>query len=145
MRVMKKLGKIVSYGLLAVGLAHVVFVLTQIKKAMGLADSYDIVSTFGEKTIDMSGQTDIVSVGAMFSGTTLDYTKARVKRGAYVLELTASYAGIEVIVPEEWYVETNGKLKMAGIENDTLTYEKRVPDLIIDHDLLFAGVEIKGI
>ena len=142
---MKKLGKIVSYGLLVIGVTHIIFILTRIKKAMELKTCYDIVSTFGEKNVDMSTRPDITSVGAMFSGTTLDYTKAREKRNPYVLEVMASYAGVEVIVPDEWYVETNGRIKMAGIENDTLTYEKRVPDLIIDHNLLFAGLDIKSI
>lgn len=142
---MKKLGKVVSYILLVLGVANMVFLLTRIKKAIGLASSYELISTFGEKSVDMSKQPEIISLGAMFSDTTLDYTQAKTRREPYVLELMASYARVKVLVPEEWYVETNGKLKLSGIENMTMTYEKRVPDLIIDHDLVFAGLEIKVI
>lgn len=140
-KVLKNLG-IVSLGLLA---ANAVFGILNYKKATELSKTKDVVVTFGEESIDMSGKGSGLDCGAMFGSMVLDFRNCQAVDEPIVIDLFAKFANVEIIVPEEWYVESKGKITMAGIENFTATYEDHEPSILLNFNASFAGISVKNV
>lgn len=105
----------------------------------------DLVSTFTEKAFDMALFPTKVNAVSMFSKTTFDYRNVSESDDVYELDLRAMYTGVEVIVPDGWYVESKGRIAMAGMDNTTLTYEDQEARIKVIVDAKFAGISIKNL
>lgn len=134
-------------GLLSLGLVAVNGVIGALgyKKAKDLHKNYDIAVTFGEETIDMCGKGNQLNCGTMFASTTLDFRNCLVTSEPIEIDLFAQFASVEIVVPEGWYVESKGKITMAGIENFTATYEDEVPSIILRFNASFAGLRVVNV
>jgi hypothetical protein len=141
----KKTGKIGGITALVVLGLNAIYGLLNIKKAKTLDKDYDIAVTFGEKAIDMSKEAKEITCGAMFCGLTLDFRNCQEVSEPYEIDLFAKFAGVEIIVPENWFVQNKGKIAMAGVENYTVTYENAKPSLILHHHATFSGISIKNV
>ncbi len=113
-------------------------------KAKSLSDEHDIAITFDEKTLDMAEQEPHVDLGVMFAGVTIDYRGCEVLDEPYELFLYNRFSGVEIVVPEGWYVESKGRLAFAGIENYTATYEDQKANVILRFDTALSGVSVKN-
>ncbi len=140
-KVLKGIG-IVSLGLV---LANGIFGALQVKKAKELHKNNDVVVTFGEKTIDMSGKGSKLNCAVMFGQMILDFRECEPTEEPLEIELYAKFASVEVIVPEGWYVESKGKIAMAGIENFTATYEEEDPSILLKFNASFTGISVKNV
>ncbi len=141
----RKVGKAIGITSLVLVGINAVIGLLNFKKAKDLEKNYDVAVTFGEEAVDMSEMPPRMSAGAMFSGMTLDYRNCIVLDEPYELELFSRFAGVEIIVPEGWFVEAKGQMMMAGMENYTATYEEEEAKLIIHFKTSFAGLSIKNV
>jgi len=144
--------KIVIASLKWIGITGVIFVLinlgyaiVNVFKVKKMSFEQDLVSVMNEKAFDMTQYPQKVSAVSMFSATTFDYRNTPVADEPYELEILAMYTGIEIIVPEGWFVESKGKIAMAGMDNSTLTYEDQAPQLKVHVDAKFAGIDISNI
>lgn len=84
-------------------------------------------------------------VGALFGGADLDLRQASLAEGA-ALDIFVAFGGVEVKVPEGWYVELNGFPVFGGLDNKTAGDQlpPDAPRLRIDATVLFGGVEVKN-
>lgn len=86
------------------------------------------------------------SATALFGAIEIDLTDCKMKSYAE-LELTAVFGGIELRVPEEWQVQTNGMPFLGGMDNHT---RKKIdgndvrPLLNVRYTAAFGGVEVKN-
>jgi predicted membrane protein len=84
---------------------------------------------------------------AMFGGIKLDLRKAGIKRDRVLLDTTALFGGIELLVPEEWTVVCRGTSVFGGYEDKTSHPEElgaARPELVVTGLAMFGGVEIKN-
>lgn len=125
--------------------ANVVMALIQVFKVKSRQFDEELVSIFDEKAFDMAEQNTEVTAVSMFSATTFDYRNAPELDEPYVLELEAMYTGVEIIVPDGWFVESKGTIAMAGMDNTTLTYDAHEPRLKVKVNAKFAGIEIRNL
>jgi hypothetical protein len=142
---MKKAGRIIGVTSLVIVGVNAVFGLFNYKKAKELHKTKDIAVTFGEEAIDMSELLKKQEIGAMFSSMTLDFSNCKESDEPYEIELYAKFTGIEIIVPEGWYVESKGKIAMASIENYTATYEDEKASVILHFNASFSGISIRNV
>lgn len=124
---------------------NIVLALIEVFKVRSRQFDEELVSVFGEKAFDMAEQQTEVKAVSMFSETTFDYRNAPEMDEPYVLELEAMYTGVEIIVPDGWFVESKGKIAMAGLDNTTLTYDEHEPKLKVIVNAKFAGIEIRNL
>lgn len=136
-----------SAGLVGLGLlaANAVFGFINYKKAKDLDKNYDVTVTFDEEAIDMSGKGSQLDCAVMFGSMTLDFRECVATSKPMEITLFAKFANVEIIVPEGWYVESKGKIAMAGIENFTATYEDEEPSMLLKFNASFAGVSVKNV
>lgn len=85
---------------------------------------------------------------AVFGGVELDLRKCQIPTGEARLELTAAFGGIEIWIPQNWKIETNGLPLFGALSNKTwpLTNEIDIPRpvLKINYLAMFGGIEIKN-
>lgn len=139
-KVLKALG--VVFGIMTI--VNAVIGVFFAKKAKSLGDEYEKAITFGEESVDMSEQGPSLDLGVMFAGVTLDYRNCDEMDEPYELYLYNRFSGVEIVVPEGWYVESKGRLAFAGIENFTATYEDQKANIVLRFDTAFSGVSIKN-
>lgn len=141
---MKKILKGFGIATGIIAITNVLFGLMNVKKAKELHKNYDIAVTFNEDHIDMVGKGSKIDMGVMFAGAEIDYRSCPVLDEPYELNLFNRFSGVEIVVPEEWYVESKGKIAFGGIDNYTVTYEGKEPNLILNFDTSFSGLSIKN-
>lgn len=105
---------------------------------------YDKKYTFtgDKKVFDEAFEADSYAVS--FGGLALDFREATLKDNLGTLRLFGHFSGIDIVVPDEWVVKTIGVFKNSGVNNqaDEETNENQ-PTLIIKHDLLYTGLNIR--
>ena len=83
----------------------------------------------------------------MFGGGDYNLQHAKIPSGSAYLELTATFGGIEVRVPDNWKLEISGTPVLGAMENKTrqITSENEAqPVLRIKYTAIFGGIEIKN-
>ncbi len=113
-------------------------------KAKSLGDEHDMAITFDEKSIDMAEVGPSLDLGIMFASVSIDFRNCEEEDEPYELYLYNRFSGVEIVVPEGWYVESKGRLALAGIENYTATYEDQKANVILRFDTALSGVSIKN-
>jgi len=79
---------------------------------------------------------------AIFSGTELDLSGAKIKGKTAQLQLVAIYGGIKLIVPKGWRVFSEGTGILGGFANHTTGASDSSPKLTVTGAAIFGGVEI---
>lgn len=82
-------------------------------------------------------------VSAVFGGTTLDLRSAKIEKNKTVmLEVSAVFGGIKVIVPKTWIVQGSLAGVFGGFDNRTTVPDKPDGTLILKGATVFGGGEI---
>ena len=83
---------------------------------------------------------------AIFGGYKLDLRKATIKRTSAVIDATAIFGGMEIVVPESWNVIVRGVGIFGGYGDETHhpNAAEPAPELIVQGVALFGGVAIKN-
>jgi predicted membrane protein len=86
------------------------------------------------------------TVQAIFSGIELDLRKTNLPEGETILNVEAIFGGIEVFVPDSWYIEVAIESVLGGIDDSRRTggIVDSTRKLIIKGSAVFGGVEIKN-
>lgn len=112
-------------------------------------DYIDVVHVFS------GGERQIVSenfrggkVTAVFGGSEIDLTKAKLAPGTNVLELACVFGGTTIIVPDDWFVKLEVTPVLGGFGDSRKLSPGRTVDptkqLIIKGAVVFGGGEIKS-
>lgn len=87
-------------------------------------------------------------VTAIFGGADIDLRKSELAREGAVLNLTAAFGGINILVPEDWKVIVTGIPIFGGWSNKTKGYEENLlndrPVLKVRCIAAFGGIDIKN-
>jgi predicted membrane protein len=83
---------------------------------------------------------------AIFGGYKLDLRNAGIKGASAIVDATAIFGGIEILVPETWNVIVRGVGIFGGYGDETHLPElsERAPELIVQGVAIFGGVAIKN-
>jgi predicted membrane protein len=83
---------------------------------------------------------------ALFGGYNLDLRKASIKGSTAVIDATAIFGGIEIVVPEHWNVIVRGVGIFGGYgdESHHPSASEAAPELIVQGVAIFGGVAIKN-
>jgi predicted membrane protein len=102
----------------------------------------------------ISQQFDGGRITALFGGVDLDLRQARLAAGDVILDVTAMFGGVEIMVPTGWRVVVKGTPILGGIENKVQAVAPAVPagmppppevavaTLWIDAFVFCGGVEV---
>jgi len=112
-------------------------------------DYIDSVNVFS------GGERQIVSqnfkggrISAVFGGTELDLTKAKLAPGRNEIELACVFGGATIIVPDSWYVTIEVTPILGGFSDSRKLIPGRTVDptaqLVIRGTVIFGGGEIKS-
>jgi predicted membrane protein len=112
-------------------------------------DYIDIVNVYS------GGERQIVSenfrggkISAVFGGTELDLTKAKLAPGRNVLEIACVFGGATFIVPDDWNVSIEVTPVLGGFNDSRKLIPGRTVDptkqLVIKGAVVFGGGEIKS-
>jgi predicted membrane protein len=133
----------------------VIFIFTKrrgwnsVSTASAVGDDYiDYVHIFS------GGERQIVSqnfrggkVTAIFGGTEIDLTKAKLAPGRSEIELACIFGGATIIVPDDWYVTVEVVPVLGGFNDSRKLSPGRTVDstkqLVIKGAVVFGGGEIK--
>lgn len=81
---------------------------------------------------------------AIFAGIELDLRDAEIDEKTAVLNITAIFGGVDIIVPSHWNVEVKSTPIFGGVEKHTkYNKDEDTPTLKIDGIAIFGGIEIK--
>ncbi len=82
---------------------------------------------------------------ALFGGSEIDLSQARLAPEGAELDLTAAFGGVEVTVPADWKVRMSGLPLFGGLTNKTAhkgAGDEDAPELTIRGFAAFGGVEV---
>ncbi|MBV9746870.1 MAG: hypothetical protein JO099_24170, partial [Acidobacteriia bacterium] len=83
-----------------------------------------------------------IRVVAVFGAFELDLRDAGMKGDVAVVDATAVFGGVEIIVPEDWQVVPRGSGVFGGFSDETRSPEQPTKRLIITGAGVFGGVVI---
>lgn len=134
----------------------IVFIFTRRKDWGGVST----VTTAGDDYIDYvnifsGGERQISSdnfkggkITAIFGGTELDLTKAKLAPGKSELEIACIFGGVTLIVPDEWFVTVEVTPVLGGFGDSRKLHPGRTVDpskqLVLKGAVIFGGGEIKS-
>jgi predicted membrane protein len=123
-------------------------------------NSVSISGAVGDDYIDYvnvfsGGERQIVSenfkggkVTAVFGGSEIDLTKAKLATGRSELELACVFGGVTLIVPDDWYVTVEVVPVLGGFSDARKLNPSRAADptkqLVVKGAVVFGGGEIKS-
>jgi predicted membrane protein len=83
---------------------------------------------------------------ALFGGYKLDLRKAGMKGSSAIIDATAIFGGIEIVVPEHWNVTVRGVGIFGGYGDESRhpSNAEAAPELIVQGVAIFGGVAIKN-
>ncbi|NLV20175.1 MAG: cell wall-active antibiotics response protein [Bacteroidetes bacterium] len=133
----------------------IIFIVTQRKgwdrssREMGSDDFIDYVNIFS------GGERQIVSqnfrggkITAVFGGTELDLTKAKLAPGRNDIEIACVFGGATIIVPDSWFVTIEVTPILGGFSDSRKLSHDRDYDkssqLVIKGAVVFGGGEVKS-
>ncbi len=101
-------------------------------------------AVFGGQNIDMAGKEfKGKNVNAVFGGLKLDLRKAKIKEDV-IINASAIFGGIDIMVPEDVAVETKSNSFFGGVSNKTKNTPKDgAPTVYVNGMALFGGIEVK--
>src|SRR5689334_6623107 len=109
--------------------------------------SRENLTMFGGAEMSFSGNDfEGTQLTAVFGGYKLDLRKAIMKADKAVIDATAIFGGIELLVPTSWNVVLNASPIFGGYTDETTHPEpdRPAPQLIVSGAAVFGGVNIKN-
>ena len=82
-------------------------------------------------------------ISAIFGGGKLDLRDAKIHKDGAKLTINAIFGGVEVVVPKDCKIVTNGTGILGGWESKITSRETKTPVLEITGTAIFGGVEVK--
>lgn len=83
-------------------------------------------------------------ISTVFGGVVLDLRRTQLPEGVTYLSVDATFGGVELYIPDDWFVEAKFQTVLGGFQDKRLV---STPDnsrkLIIQGDLIFGGCEIR--
>ncbi len=113
--------------------------------AVSGADRLNLLALFGGSNHRIEAETFRGgSAVALFGGIDVDLTAARLDPEGAMLDLTAAFGGIEVVVPTQWRVKMSGLPLFGGWDNKTRTDDAsgQAPVLTVRCLAAFGGIEV---
>jgi predicted membrane protein len=106
----------------------------------------DNVSIFGGGERRISTDFSRAEILAVFGGYKLDLRKANIKGGSALVDATAIFGRVEILVPESWNVIVRGAGIFGGYgdESHHPSASTPAPELIVQGVAIFGGVAIKN-
>lgn len=84
-------------------------------------------------------------ITAVMGGAKIDFRQAKTVPGGAILDLFVWWGGVEMIIPEDWKVVSEGTVLMGGIEDKAKAAPPESANILILRGLvLMGGVEIKN-
>ena len=86
-------------------------------------------------------------INAVFGGLTLDLRHTNLAEGTSRLEVNAVFGGVTVIIPNDWFVETNIDAVFGGFEDKRqikVTNYNSERKLVITGACVFGGGELRN-
>ena len=101
-------------------------------------------AVFGGININMSGKEfKGKNINAVFGGLKLDLREAKIKEDV-IINATAVFGGIDILVPEDVLVETKSNSFFGGISNKKKSTPKDgAPTIYVNGVAMFGGIEVK--
>lgn len=111
-------------------------------------DYIDDVSIFGGGNISVNSQNfKGGKVSVILGGKNLDLHQANLAEGTNILETTAIFGGIEIILPRDWKVVVNVTSIFGGVDDKRVINVNQVYEsnkvLVIKGAAIFGGCELK--
>lgn len=129
--------------LIGAGLAIVV-------RAAGLAPRRDpapetsnVISVFADRKVSGPSTLTRASVVAFMAACEIDLTRSEIRGGPAVVDVTAIWAGVVIVVPEGWEIVGEVVPVMGGFEIKTRSASNRDRQLVVRGLALMGGIEIK--
>jgi len=107
-------------------------------------DLVDINATFGavSQQLDSRGFQG-GRITSTFGGVKLDLTQAAITGTQAVLQIDASFSGIELCVPREWQVVIEIASTLGGVEDKTAAPAMASPRLVLRGAITCGGIEVR--
>jgi len=119
---------------------YALYTLSKLKKIKGDFKT-TVIQT--DKRISMQGKEfSGDSILVAFGATELDLRGSIPTSESISILVKAVYCGMKIIVPEGWSVKADGKTFLGSLTNRCSDGKKGLPELIIQYDISFAGVEV---
>lgn len=102
-------------------------------------------AVFGGSTINLAGKEfKGKNLNAIFGGLKLDLREAKIKEDV-IINATAVFGGIDILVPENVAVETRSNSFFGGVSNKKNTAPKaaKAPTVYVNGTAMFGGIEVK--
>lgn len=101
-------------------------------------------AVFGGTNINMAGKEfKGKNLSAVFGAVKLDLRDAKIKEDV-IINATAVFGGVEILVPDDIIVETKSNSFFGGVSNKrTANPKDKAPTIYINGMALFGGVEVK--
>lgn len=83
-------------------------------------------------------------IDVTFGGVELDLRQAVMDGPEAVLEISARFSGVKLLVPRDWQVVVNVSPTLGGVDDKTVPPMNPTQRLVLRGDAVFGGVEIKN-
>lgn len=83
-------------------------------------------------------------IDVTFGGVELDLRQAVMDGPEAVLEISARFSGIKLLVPRDWQIIVNVSPTLGGVDDKTVPPMNPTQRLVLRGDAVFGGVEIKN-
>jgi predicted membrane protein len=83
-------------------------------------------------------------ISVMMGAYEIDLRRASIVAGPVELEVSASFSGVEIRVPEDWYVILKGSPVLGGVNNQTHKKEPGAKTLVVTARVFVGGVEVRN-
>lgn len=112
-------------------------------KHISTGNKQDYTATFGENKVNLQNEVfEGADINAIFGGVELNLVQAIVKEDR-IINASAIFGGIDIIVPKEVNVKVKTTPIFGGITNRVTTTVENAPTIYINAFCMFGGVEIK--
>ncbi len=86
------------------------------------------------------------SVRAVFGGSTLDLRDAEISKSGAIIDVSAIFGGIEILVPKKYPIKVDVAAILGGHDDkhSTSDIDPKLPTITIRGEAIFGGIEIKN-
>ncbi|MFQ9514634.1 MAG: LiaF transmembrane domain-containing protein [Eubacterium sp.] len=83
-----------------------------------------------------------VDVSVSFGSASIYLDNAKVPSGEVVINIDASFAGVELYVPRDWYITNNMQTGFGGIDEENRNSKANLVNVVLIGSANFSGVEV---
>lgn len=112
-------------------------------KSVNKNDLEGYCATFSEQNVNMNGvEFKGTNLDAVFGSVKLDLHGAKIE-GEKVINATAVFGGITILVPNNVNVKVKSNSIFGGVDNKIQTKNENAPTIFVNGTAIFGGVDIK--